>query len=88
MPSWTALIDESIPSDSSITLRYHQLFDALDLDCKVGFQELKRASISEGAVLMKDPLVYKGVEIFVIDESSRMTTGTYKDLDASLVMAR
>ena len=75
-------IDERHASDSKAVLRYApDLFPDLVSD-----ESLIQASQSEG-FQMVELHPYKGVQIFVMDESTKMQTGTYKSLDGCLTTA-
>ncbi|MBL9037366.1 MAG: pyridoxal-phosphate dependent enzyme [Archangium sp.] len=86
MPDWNSLIDQEFSAERSLLLRYHRVFDKLDLQIAINREDAVAASIAEGARISK-LAEYKGVEILLCDESSLMATGTYKDLDACLVTA-
>lgn len=72
-------INTKIPAEKSILLRYNQDLDLLPY--------LERVSISEGTRTFH-LMDYKGVAIFVKDETTLMYAGTYKSLDAAFVTAQ
>jgi threonine synthase len=75
-------IDEKYAADSKAVLRYAPyLFSDL-----VSEDSLIQASQSEG-FRMLELHPYKGVQLFVMDESTKMQTGTYKSLDGCLTTA-
>jgi threonine synthase len=75
-------IDEKFAADNKAILRYaSNLFSDL-----VSYDSLIQASQSEG-FRMLELHPYQGVRIFVMDESTRMQTGTYKSLDGCLTTA-
>ncbi|HEU0202861.1 MAG TPA: pyridoxal-phosphate dependent enzyme [Burkholderiaceae bacterium] len=80
------LIDRSIPSEESLIRRYHKIFELEGMHDAPGRAALARTSRTEGARVFELAEV-GGVRIVACDESSRMTTGTYKDLDACLICA-
>jgi threonine synthase len=83
---WKKFVNPCISAESSLILRYARILELTGLADEIDISDLQAASIAEGAKIF--PLaVYKGVEIFVNDESSHMATGTYKDLDACLICA-
>jgi hypothetical protein len=69
-----------------LLLRYFPLLRELGYLPGLELEELEGASIAEGAIC-RFLVEHRGVEIIVCDESSHMTTGTYKDLDACLTTA-
>lgn len=81
-----AYVDEGVAAEHSLLLRYHRVLPKSQLDVAVSKEDLAASSISEGARII--PLAhYRGVDIWLCDESSLMATGTYKDLDACLMAA-
>lgn len=82
--TWRRLVDERVPARDSLLRRYWRGLELLDLGVTVSEQQVARASLREGAQVIQLGR-HRGVEIDVCDESSLMTTGTYKDLDACLV---
>lgn len=84
--TWRSLVDDRYPASRSLLLRYHRVLALPELGVPVGLAELERASLGEGAAMV--PLAdCGGAEVIVCDESTRMTTGTYKALDACLSLA-
>jgi len=83
---WKTLVDERYPAERSLLLRYHRVLERLDSRIEIPLPELEACSITEGATI-SFLAEHRGVEIQVCDESSLMTTGTYKDLDACLTTA-
>lgn len=83
---WKDLPLAPVSPDRSLILRYLPALQALGIGAGIQPHEVARSSIAEGArfsLLTR----YRGVEIYLCDESSAMATGTYKDLDACLVVA-
>lgn len=80
---WKNYIDERYSTERSLLLRYHKIFNTLDLGAKLDLESLEKISLGEGARSFHLK-TYKGVDIIVSDESSLMKTGTYKALDACL----
>jgi len=79
-------VDEDTAAEQSLILRYHHVLPKQHLNIPLSKEDLLASSISEGARIF--PLTqYRGVDIWVCDESSLMATGTYKDLDACLMAA-
>lgn len=79
-------VDDDTTPEQSLLLRYHLILPQQQPNISVSKESLAASSISEGARIF--PLVqYRGVDIWVCDESSLMATGTYKDLDACLMAA-
>ncbi len=82
-------IDSNYDSETSIVLRYRNAFhfggtDQEDSEYK-GW--LEKTSIREGTRIF--PLgVYKGVEIFILDETSLMHTKTLKSIDGCISIAK
>lgn len=71
----------NINSEYSVVLRYHEVMNGL-----VSNETLRKTSIREGVRIV--PLdAYKGVNIFLLDESSMMHSGTYKSVDGCVVSA-
>lgn len=83
---WKNYIDERYPKERSLLLRYHKIFETLDLGTQLDLESFEKFSLGEGARSFKLQ-TYKGVDIIVSDESSLMKTGTYKALDACLSTA-
>lgn len=82
-------IDSNYDSETSIVLRYRNAFqfeETAEDDWK--YKEwLKKTSIREGARIFP-LLVYKGVNIFILDETSLMHTRTLKSIDGCITTAR
>lgn len=75
-------IDPSFPIDRSIVLRYHPAICSNGLS----LSELMNTSLKEGVRIFW-LCVYKGVDIFLLDESTLMYTGTYKSIDGCISIA-
>ena len=75
-------IDPAYKSEDSLVLRYCKgmSFDGLTMD------DLKAVSLREGALIFR-LLDYKGVTVYLADESSLMASGTFKALEACFTMA-
>ena len=82
----------AVSAEHSLLQRYSSLLLSLGYLTDLDLSEIDRASAfpgthnGEGAVLY-DIGEYHGVSITLVDESSHMTTGTYKALDACLTTA-
>ncbi len=84
--AWRSLIDTRYAASRSVLLRYHRVLALPELGVDVDLAELERCSLGEGATTFA--LAGRGgAEVVVCDESSRMSTGTYKALDACLSLA-
>jgi threonine synthase len=75
-------VDPAFAPGESLILRYHRA---------IGFAELSRddyrqVSLREGARILEF-LDYKGVRIYLDDESTLMASGTFKSLEACFAMA-
>jgi len=82
-------IDSKYNPEISIVLRYRNAFqfgmtEENNLEYK---EELEKTSIREGARIFP-LLAYKGVEIFILDETSLMHTKTLKSIDGCITTAR
>lgn len=75
-------IDEIFPREESIVLRYHPAISSHSLF----LSGLKETSLNEGVRFFK-LLTYKGVDIFLLDETTLMQTGTYKSIDGCIYIA-
>lgn len=75
-------IDEGYPREKSIVLRYHPAICPGSLS----LNGLKEASIMEGVKFFK-LCTHKGVDIFLLDETTLMQTGTYKSIDGCICIA-
>ena len=87
MNNWLAeKIDSDVAVGESLIRRYKALYEAgvFGLDLKAEFLEI--ASDYEG-VQVRPLADLAGIRVLVIDESTHMTTGTYKALDACLICA-
>ncbi len=75
-------IDPAYVSEESLLLRYHKgiPFEGITRD------DLKAVSVKEGARIIK-LLEYKGVAVHLADESTLMSTGTFKALEACFIIA-
>jgi threonine synthase len=82
-------IDPKYKTEASIVLRYRHAFHfGMTVDEDSEYKEwLKRTSIKEGARIFS-LLTYKGVEIFILDETSLMHTKTLKSIDGCISIAR
>jgi threonine synthase len=82
-------IDPKYKTETSIVLRYRNAFQfGMTIEEDSEYKEwLKRASIREGARIFP-LLTYKGVEIFVLDETSLMQTKTLKSIDGCITIAK
>ncbi|HEY6000277.1 MAG TPA: pyridoxal-phosphate dependent enzyme [bacterium] len=75
-------VDPAFAPGESLILRYHRAigFDELSED------DYRRVSLREGARILEF-LEYKGVRVYLDDESTLMASGTFKSLEACFVMA-
>lgn len=75
-------LDKTFSKERSVVLRYHPAIcsDSLDLS------DLKETSIREGVRFLK-LATFKGVDIFLLDETTLMQTGTYKSIDGCICIA-
>lgn len=75
-------IDPAFAPEESLILRYHR-----GIDCdELGLDDYRRASLREGARILEF-LDYRGVRIYLADESTLMASGTFKSLEACFAMA-
>ena len=84
-PTFERCIDEAFGPEDSVVCRYRnavKLYDSEEHDLEFK-RHLLNNSIREGARIVR-MLSYKGVEIHVLDETSRMETGTLKAIDGCL----
>jgi threonine synthase len=82
-------IDPEYETEASIVLRYKNAFQfGMNAEEDSEYKKwLERTSIKEGARIF--PLLsYKGVEIFILDETSLMQTKTLKSIDGCVTIAR
>ena len=82
-------IDPKHDPETSIVLRYRNVFqfgETAEEDSEYK-KWLQRTSIREGARIFPF-LVHKGVEIFILDETSLMHTKTLKSIDGCITIAR
>lgn len=86
MQSWAQLIDHPAPAETSILQRYLPALKKLLPDVPLTADELKSCSIQEGSRVARMETGF-GPTIYISDETSGMETGTYKDLDACLIVA-
>lgn len=86
MQAWAQLVDHSVATDTSISQRYLPALKKLLPDVPLTAAELKSCSIQEGSRVAAVETGY-GPPIYICDETSGMETGTYKDLDACLIVA-
>jgi len=83
-----ASIDTKYPAESSIVLRYRNAFTFGTQEEDSRFKDLlESTSIREGSRIFF-LLSYKGVEIFVMDETSLMHTNSLKSIDGCVTTAR
>jgi len=82
-------IDPKYKTEKSIVLRYRNAFQfGMTVEEDSEYKEwLKRTSIREGARIFP-LLIYKGVEIFILDETSLMHTKTLKSIDGCITIAK
>jgi threonine synthase len=82
-------IDSKYNPEISIVLRYRNAFQFEMTEEKIlEYKEgLEKTSIREGARIFP-LLAYKGVEIFILDETSLMHTKTLKSIDGCITTAR
>lgn len=81
-------IDENFSCQNSIVLRYRKFITRLLRDEKIFIDEdmLQETSILEGTKTY--PLIlYKDVNISILDETSQMASGTFKSLDGCISIA-
>ena len=76
------LVDPAFAPGESLILRYHR---AIGFD-ELGRDDYRRVSLREGARILEF-LEYKGVRIYLDDESTLMASGTFKSLEACFTMA-
>ena len=82
-------IDPKYKTEKSIVLRYRNAFQfGMTIEEDSEYKEwLKRTSIREGARIFP-LLIYKGVAIFILDETSLMHTKTLKSIDGCITIAK
>jgi threonine synthase len=81
-------IDANYPAEKSVVLRYRNAFTFGTPTEDLQFKELlTRTSIQEGARIFS-LLKYKGVEIYLLDETSLMHTKTLKSIDGCVTTAK
>ena len=83
-------IDRRYPCEKSIVLRYHDClaFEHHDEDKDRELKDwLEKTSIREGSRILP-LLIYKGVKIYILDETSLMHTHTLKSIDGCISLAR
>jgi hypothetical protein len=82
------LIDARYPAEKSVVLRYKNAFTFGTPEEDRCFKDLlTQTSIQEGARVFS-LLKYKGVEIYLLDESSLMYTKTLKSIDGCVTIAK
>lgn len=81
---WRGWLDATVPAGRSLLLRGFPLLRTLGFFPPVSIENLQATSLGEGAHYRR-LVEHQGVTVFLCDESSAMTTGTYKDLDACLI---
>ncbi len=87
-PRLEKCVDEKYPAEKSVVLRYRDAFTFGTPDEDARFKEaLVRASVREGARIFFLAR-YKGVDIYLLDESSMMFTRTLKSIDGCVSAAR
>ena len=83
--AWHELVDERHAADQSLLLRYWRALELVGLRPVPTLESLRAASLGEGARVL--PLrSHRDVELLVCDETSLMSSGTYKALDACLTV--
>lgn len=75
-------VDPAFAPEESLILRYHRGIDCGELST----DDYRRTSLREGARIL-DFLEYRGVRIYLDDESTLMASGTFKSLEACFSMA-
>lgn len=75
-------VDPAFAPGESLILRYHRGIGIDELDS----DDYRRVSLGEGARILEF-LEYKGVRIYLDDESTLMASGTFKSLEACFAMA-
>jgi threonine synthase len=82
-------IDPKYKTETSIVLRYRNAFQfGMTAEEDSEYKKwLERTSIREGARIFP-LLAYKGVEIFILDETSLMQTKTLKSIDGCITTAK
>lgn len=83
------LIDPVYDAEKSIVLRYRNVFEfEADNEEDLRYKDwLKKTSIREGSRIFH-LLKYKGVEIYILDETSLMHTKTLKSIDGCVSIAK
>lgn len=85
---FTKFIDTKYPAEKSVVLRYRNAFTFGAPEEDEQFKELlTKTSIQEGARIFFF-LNYKGVEIYLLDETSLMYTRTLKSIDGCVTTAK
>lgn len=81
-------IDTKYPAEKSVVLRYRNAFTFGNPEEDLSFKDLlTKTSIQEGARIFF-LLKYKGVEIYLLDETSLMHTRTLKSIDGCVTTAK
>jgi len=80
-------IDTSYAPESSIVLRYRNILKSVYYGKEEYREYLKQTSIREGARIFYI-LNYKGVDIYILDETSLMHTKTLKSIDGCVSIAK
>lgn len=75
-------IDKRFPVEKSIILRYHTVLT----DGSLTLDDLRETSINEGVRFFK-LCTYQGVDIFILDETTLMPTGTCKSIDGCVAIS-
>jgi len=75
-------VDPAFDPGESLILRYHRGIGCDELSS----DDYRRASLGEGVRILEF-LEYKGVRVFLDDESTLMASGTFKSLEACFTMA-
>ncbi|HWP93203.1 MAG TPA: hypothetical protein VNN20_13500 [Thermodesulfobacteriota bacterium] len=88
-PNFDKCIDTRYDSQTSMVCRYRNAlrFERSDEEDFLYKELLKETSIKEGARIFPH-LVYKGVEIHILDETSLMHTKTIKSIDGCITIAK
>jgi threonine synthase len=75
-------VDPAVPPEQSLVLRYRR---GVDFD-ELREDDYRGVSLGEGARIL-ELLEYKGVRVYLDDESTLMASGTFKSLEACIAMA-
>jgi len=82
-------IDSSVSPETSIVRRYLPTvkFEETDQDDRRLKDLVRQSSIREGARIFSC-FEYKGVQVYILDETTLMSTGTLKSIDGAVSIAR